>query len=77
MVVSEDASNRSLESVAKHFGIDGYVINNPCQGDKVARTTLASTVEALLGAVWLDTGRDYAKVRDIVHDWGIGFNFHN
>jgi hypothetical protein len=46
------------------------VIKNPCQGEEVSRTTMASTVEALVGAVWLDSGRNFEQVREVMERLG-------
>ncbi|KAK4148402.1 hypothetical protein C8A00DRAFT_19761, partial [Chaetomidium leptoderma] len=47
------------------------VVKNPCQGEVVSRTTMASTVEALVGAVWLDSGRNFEQVRAVMKRLGI------
>lgn len=39
------------------------ISNHPSHGDDVPRTTLASTVEAIVGAVWLDSGNDLEQAR--------------
>lgn len=47
-------------------------IKLPCINKHVAKTTGASTIEALIGAVWLDSGRDFAEVHRVVHNLRIG-----
>lgn len=39
---------------------------NPCQQGKASRTTLASAVEAIIGGVWVDSGRKFESVEGVV-----------
>ncbi|KAK8125031.1 RNAse III [Apiospora kogelbergensis] len=64
-VISQKASNQNLEKIGRDAGLARYIILHPAQ-KHVARTTLASAVEALVGAVWLDSSKDYATVRRVV-----------
>lgn len=36
------------------------------------KTIGASTIEALVGAVWLDSGRDFVTVHHVIHNLHIG-----
>ncbi|KAL6910983.1 hypothetical protein GGI43DRAFT_391689 [Trichoderma evansii] len=38
----------------------------------VGRTTGASTTEAIVAAVWLDSGRDFDTVHRVIHNLHIG-----
>ena len=42
------------------------VVKNPCQQGDVPQTILASTVEAILGAVWFDSNKDIKKVEQVI-----------
>jgi ribonuclease-3 len=42
--------------------LNNHITKNPSQGGTIPKAALASTVEAILGAVWLDSGKDINKV---------------
>ncbi|KFY47192.1 hypothetical protein V495_02066 [Pseudogymnoascus sp. VKM F-4514 (FW-929)] len=66
-LVSDLASNNALKNVVEQDGLAKFVVKNPCQKGKLQRTTLASTTEAIDGAVWYDCRKDFETVRDVVH----------
>ncbi|KAK3291751.1 ribonuclease III domain-containing protein [Chaetomium fimeti] len=73
ILLSEIGSNRSLEAHGRRLGLDKFVIKHPGQqGQDVPRETLASTVEALIGAVWIDSGQDFNQVQSVIGNLGIG-----
>jgi ribonuclease-3 len=47
------------------MGIDQQVTKNPCQNGAVSKTAMASTLEAVMGAAWLDSGKDWPVTRAI------------
>ncbi|KAI9739551.1 MAG: hypothetical protein M1834_006267 [Cirrosporium novae-zelandiae] len=55
------ASNINLNLVGRNKGLDSFVQGNPSQGRVVAPRTMADTIEAVLGAVYLDGGMIHAK----------------
>jgi len=57
--VSYSASNKALSQLAHKYGLEDYVTKNPCQHGDVSDYTLATTLEALLGAVWIDCNKDF------------------
>mgnify|MGYP003624081542 CR=1 len=61
----ELGTNKRLAEVAQNRNLKKYVIGNPCQQGEAPRELLASTVEAFLGAVWLDSYRDFGKVQKV------------
>ncbi|KAH8747758.1 ribonuclease III domain-containing protein [Diaporthe sp. PMI_573] len=65
-IVKDRGSNMSLVRDAHKLDLGKFVIKNPSQGKSVSRSTLASTVEALVGAVWLDSVRDFERVRAVI-----------
>ena len=65
-MVQEVATNNELEKVAKRWNVTEWLNENPCQAGQAPRTTLASTVEAIIGAVWIDCNQNLAKVRQVI-----------
>jgi ribonuclease-3 len=63
--VVEVGTNNWLAEVAQNWNLKNYVVENPCQQGEAPRELLASTVEAILGAVWLDSYRDFGKVQKV------------
>lgn len=61
-LVSTTGSNANLAVGALDAGIDQHVILHPGHIGKVSDKTLATTVEAILGAVYLDTAKDVDAV---------------
>ena len=61
-LVSNLASNNALSDVAAEKGLYKYIIKNPCQQGEVPLNTRASTTEAMIGAVWYDSGKDVKQV---------------
>jgi ribonuclease-3 len=58
--------NRKLSQVAQRSGLAKYITQNPCQQGQVRQETAASTVEALVGAVYLDCGENISTVRKVL-----------
>ena len=63
--VQDLASNEHLNDQGQKMGFQQVVFKNPCQGGEVPRTAMASTLEAVIGATWLDSGRDWRKVYSV------------
>ncbi|KFY88245.1 hypothetical protein V498_06870 [Pseudogymnoascus sp. VKM F-4517 (FW-2822)] len=59
-LVSNLASNNALKDVVERDNLVKFVVKNPCQKGKPQRTTLASTTEAIVGAVCLHSQRQQA-----------------
>jgi ribonuclease-3 len=61
-----------LSSNGQAAGLDLFIITNPSQGNNPPSPgMIAITVEALLGAVWYDTGRNMQEVRDVMSRLGL------
>ncbi|KAF7944516.1 hypothetical protein ACHAO1_010127 [Botrytis cinerea] len=59
--VSKNASNRNLGTIGQHNGlVDQMVL--PTSQHEPAVYTVATTVEALIGAIWLDSEQDFGVV---------------
>jgi dsRNA-specific ribonuclease len=76
-ICATETSNNALRNTLKKWKMDRFV-HLPTQSRNVTRITAASTVEALLGAVWIDSDRDYDSVHRAIHNLDIGTEFkHN
>ena len=64
-LVSNLASNNALSNVAAEKGLYKYIIKNPCQYGEVPPNTRAPTTEAIIGAVWYDSGKDVKQVQAV------------
>ena len=69
-VVSSVGSNANLDAIGRGHGLDQFVVTNPSSWGAVAPGTMASTVEAILGAVYLDGGMDAVKL--VMRTLGLG-----
>ena len=58
--------NRKLSQVAQESGLVNHITKNPCQQGDVSQETAASTVEAVIGAVYLDCGKDMSTVEKVL-----------
>ena len=65
-MVKDAGTNERLREVAKDWNLSTWLKENPCQAGQEPRTALASTVEALIGAVWVDCNRNLAEVQDVI-----------
>ncbi|KAH4303317.1 hypothetical protein HBH64_074150 [Parastagonospora nodorum] len=63
--VVEVGTNERLAEVAENWNLKKYVIENPSQQGEAPKELLASTVEAILGAVWLDSYQDFGEVQRV------------
>jgi ribonuclease-3 len=64
-MVQEVATNNELEKVAKRWNATEWLKEDLCQGGQAPRMTLASMVEAMIGAVWIDCNQSLPKVRQV------------
>ncbi|KAK6527409.1 hypothetical protein TWF694_004398 [Orbilia ellipsospora] len=57
--------NKNLQKCAEELTITSEILPNAAQQplERVPKTTAASTMEALLGAVWLDSNKDFEQVK--------------
>ncbi|KAJ9634920.1 hypothetical protein H2199_008784 [Coniosporium tulheliwenetii] len=65
-LVKSFASNNKLRDVAKERGVHDHITKNPAQEGEAPRATLASTIEAVIGAVWVDSKKDIGTVQTVV-----------
>ncbi|KAG7002085.1 IMP-specific 5'-nucleotidase 1 [Physcia stellaris] len=67
-----EGNNNRLAMVARQHGLEAYVNNDPSRRGAVANSTLANTVEAILGAVYLDSNKDIDIVKAVMRIFTIG-----
>jgi ribonuclease-3 len=65
-MIYEVGTNEKLKAVAEKWQLTKWLKENPCQAGQKAKTTLASTVEAIIGAVWFDCNRNLAEVQRLI-----------
>ena len=65
-MVVDVGTNEKLAELAKARHLTAWLIENPCQAGQEPKVTLASTVEAVIGAVWVDCDRNLAKVQQVI-----------
>ncbi|UKZ57864.1 hypothetical protein TrVGV298_011725 [Trichoderma virens] len=70
-----EASNYVLSRTLVKRKIYKYVKLPPCQNGTISQGICASTAEALIGAVWIDSERDSTTVHRVIHNLGIATEF--
>lgn len=65
------AGNTNLARVGRECGLDPHIITNPGHRGPISDKTLATTVEAILGAVFRDSGKDLVAVKNAMQKMGI------
>ncbi|KFY31752.1 hypothetical protein V493_00834 [Pseudogymnoascus sp. VKM F-4281 (FW-2241)] len=70
-IVQRVVNNANLERVGRRNHIDDLVNRNPSQQGIVSPRIVADTVEAILGAVYLDSGNDIDCVRLVMARIGL------
>jgi len=70
-VIQELACNEKLKVIAWSNGINKFAVRTPSYRGRPSRDFLASATEALIGAVWLDSGRDMQAVQSVIETLGI------
>ncbi|KAI7235180.1 hypothetical protein KC330_g4410 [Hortaea werneckii] len=69
--VSRIGSNANLAAAARLHGIEACVLTNPGHRGPVSQATLSTTVEAIIGAVYLDSEKDVDAVHTSMEAWGL------
>lgn len=65
------ACNKQLTSMARDLDLQRFIHQRPDLGRNVPDSTLATTVEAILGAVWLDSNEDVQQVNEVMEKVGL------
>ena len=68
-LVDSVVTNANLAATGDHHGIGQFVNNNPSQRGVVSAVTMATTVEAIIGAVFLDS--DFDTVKEVMQTLGL------
>lgn len=70
-IVESIVSNTVLERIGRQIHLDELVNNNQSQQGVVSPKTLTDTFEAILGAVYLDSGKNIEAVRRVMANLGL------
>lgn len=71
--MSEKASNAYLAQRGFSTGLAECIYNNPSQGNTIYPGPMASTVEAIIGAVFNDSGENITAVEGVMEALGISW----
>lgn len=66
-MIQEVATNDELQMIAKKWNLMALLKENPSEAGRESTTTLASTVEAIIGAVWIDCDRNLLEVQQVIN----------
>ncbi|KAJ6022328.1 hypothetical protein N7499_002913 [Penicillium canescens] len=55
-ILRKNACNKHLSCKGEAFELDDFITGQPAQKGEITNGTRATTVEAILGAVWIDSG---------------------
>ncbi|KAK5700619.1 hypothetical protein LTR97_005136 [Elasticomyces elasticus] len=70
-VICRIASNANLAIVARNSGINRFLGITRSRGQELSGSTLARTMEDIIGAVYLDSGKSMMMARNAVHGFGL------
>ena len=65
-ILSTIGTKAHLAAVGRGFGIDALVIMNPGHCGPVSDGVVATAVEAIIGAIYLDCGKNMDVVRSFI-----------
>jgi ribonuclease-3 len=68
---SEIVSNQNLTKICTHTGIAYYINGNPSLHGEQSPKTMTATVEAIIAAVFLDSGKTIETVRTVMASLGL------
>ena len=69
--MNQVSTNANLDRVGRQHGLDGVVCHNPSQGLTVPVGVMTATLEAIIGAIYLDSGKDIASVQSVMATLGL------
>ncbi|KAL2839867.1 ribonuclease III domain-containing protein [Aspergillus pseudodeflectus] len=72
-MVKQIAGNENLAARGFELGIDAYILNNPAHRGDIQDRLMATTMEAIIGAVFLDNGKSLSAVQSIIAAFGLGW----
>lgn len=65
------ASNANLNLVGRSLGLGIFINGNPAAGGDIAPAVMASTVAALIGDIFFDSGKDLDVVERAMLSMGL------
>jgi ribonuclease-3 len=68
---SDIVSNQNLAEICTYTGIAHYINGNPSQPGEQSPKTRTATIEAILAAVFLDSGKSIESVRTAMASLGL------
>ncbi|KAI2889728.1 hypothetical protein CBS63078_6702 [Aspergillus niger] len=72
-ILSTKAGNTYIAQAGRNLGLDKLVIVNPAQAGMVSDKVMASAVEAIIGAVFMDSDGSVESVRPVLTILGLGW----
>ncbi|KAL8701941.1 MAG: hypothetical protein Q9201_004646 [Fulgogasparrea decipioides] len=63
--------NNHLANVGNYLGLGDFVNKNRSQGNVVPTRVMTATVEAIIGAVFLDSNHNFTTVRQVMQNIGL------
>ena len=70
-MISRIGGNTNLANIGQHLGLTRYIGKNKAQGQMISTRVMSATVEAIIGAVFLDCNYDIPAVRQVMETIGI------
>jgi ribonuclease-3 len=70
-VLRDVVGNSNLRSVAMELELARFIEKNPSQPGAVPAGPMATTVEALVGAVFIDSGRNLDVAQSVMEELGL------
>ena len=72
-VLQNVATNDKLNDMGRNANLAGFIIRDTSQAPGgVSRSTMADTVEAILGAVYYDTNFNLVSLTPVMQNLGLG-----
>ncbi len=71
MMLQKQVCNSNLSAQGLESSLDGFIEKHPAQKGYITEGVRASTVEAILGAVWIDSDMDMRAVDRVRKNLGI------
>lgn len=65
-LVSNIGSNSNLAAVASRIGLKNLIITNPGHCGPISQGMLATAMEAILGAIYLDCDKDMTSMKSVM-----------
>ena len=60
-----------LDAKGQQWALDEFINTDPSQKGKISKGIRATTVEAIIGAVWLDSGKSVSRVDRVIDNLGL------